>query len=109
MIKAVIRYGVHSVELTATGHAGYAPEGQDIVCAAVSVLLDTLAAVWHGREGCGITRRPGDYRFRLTWPGDETHGEIPFVVAGLRLLAAAYPRHVSVDIRFDDITPTRRG
>ena len=29
--------------LEASGHAGYAPAGQDIVCAAVSVLAQTLA------------------------------------------------------------------
>lgn len=30
--------------ITVTGHAGHAPPGQDIVCAAVSVLVQTLAA-----------------------------------------------------------------
>lgn len=30
--------------ITITGHAGYAPRGQDIVCAGVSVLVETLAA-----------------------------------------------------------------
>ena len=30
--------------LRITGHAGYAPAGQDIVCAAVSVLTETLIA-----------------------------------------------------------------
>lgn len=30
--------------LTIQGHAGYAPAGQDIVCAAVSVLVQTLCA-----------------------------------------------------------------
>ena len=29
--------------LSVSGHAGYAPEGQDIVCAAVSALVQTLA------------------------------------------------------------------
>ena len=29
--------------IEATGHSGYAEEGQDIVCSAVSVLMETLA------------------------------------------------------------------
>lgn len=44
--------------LTVTGHAGYAPKGEDIVCAGVSALVQTLGlyAMEHGgkteiREG----------------------------------------------------------
>lgn len=32
------------IGVTAEGHAGYAPKGQDIVCAAYSALMVTLAA-----------------------------------------------------------------
>lgn len=32
----------HSNSITIEGHAGYAPRGQDIVCAAVSTLVQTL-------------------------------------------------------------------
>lgn len=40
MIQATVRpYGVR-----VSGHAGYGPEGQDIVCAAVSALVYALAA-----------------------------------------------------------------
>lgn len=31
-------------KITVTGHAGCAPSGQDVVCAGVSVLVETLAA-----------------------------------------------------------------
>lgn len=31
------------MSLQASGHAGYAPKGQDIVCAAVSTLMQSLA------------------------------------------------------------------
>lgn len=42
--------------LTAEGHAGTAAKGQDIVCAAVSALVQTLAA-W-------VTEDPGQRLFR---------------------------------------------
>lgn len=38
MINVTIEQG----KITASGHAGYAPKGQDIVCAAFSVLSLTL-------------------------------------------------------------------
>lgn len=47
MIKATIYRKDHKIcGFTLSGHAGYAPEGADIVCAAVSVLaLNTVNAV----------------------------------------------------------------
>ena len=41
MIK--IRIDVEDMRLEIEGHAGYAPAGQDIICAAVSTLAYTLA------------------------------------------------------------------
>ena len=43
MIRVRVRCGPGGAELTAQGHAGYAPAGQDIVCAAVSTLMQSLA------------------------------------------------------------------
>ena len=45
MIRVRVRCGPGGAELTAQGHAGYAPAGQDIVCAAVSSVLYTLAGL----------------------------------------------------------------
>ncbi|MDO4307766.1 MAG: ribosomal-processing cysteine protease Prp [Eubacteriales bacterium] len=40
MIKITVKKRNHSyVSFTSSGHAGYAEEGQDIVCAAVSALI----------------------------------------------------------------------
>lgn len=38
-----ISVDVEGMRLTAEGHAGYAPHGQDIICAGVSALVCTLA------------------------------------------------------------------
>ena len=40
----MIEVNVQKDSISVTGHAGYAPPGQDIVCAAVSTLIQTLAA-----------------------------------------------------------------
>ena len=42
--------------LEASGHAGYAPAGQDIVCAGASTLMQTLCALLAGEKGflCGV-------------------------------------------------------
>ena len=38
-----IKYSRHETRLQVRGHAGFAPEGQDIVCAGISALLCALA------------------------------------------------------------------
>ena len=49
------------MSLQTSGHAGYAPKGQDIVCAAVSTLMQSLAygpaASCSGNSRCLL--RPG--------------------------------------------------
>ena len=42
MINVYIRKSGNFREIEATGHAKYAPEGQDIVCSAFSMLIYTL-------------------------------------------------------------------
>ena len=39
-----VMHNVRTNEITVSGHAGYADKGHDIICAAVSVLVNTLAA-----------------------------------------------------------------
>lgn len=90
------------LRLTVAGHAGYAPPGQDILCAAASILAESLAQVLQSRDGSGgITAccRRGDGRMELT--ADCAPGQYPQVrawfeptLAGYRLLAQHYPRWV---------------
>lgn len=85
--------------LTAAGHAGYARAGQDIVCAAVSALVETLEAylLLLQMEGAGETQINGDRVAFL--PADENDGRGAFAFdyaeTGLRLIEKQYPNHVS--------------
>lgn len=81
--------------LTVSGHAGYAPAGQDIVCAAVSTAVTmceaTLAAFacdWDGTDDGGTVT--------VTVHGGV--GQVILQAAGrvLRDLAVQYPAHVRV-------------
>ena len=97
--------GGPTLRLEARGHAGYAPAGQDIVCAGASTLMQTLAYllageenahsdVWDEEDGprlavtAGVPRSP--------W----VEGAFAFAKAGFALLAERYPDHV----RFADLS-----
>ena len=101
------------LELRASGHAGYAPRGRDVVCAGVSALLygfvaylEELAPIatagaqgfcgdgslWEASDGDGLlwVRTHG-------MGGRDTDG-FAAVEAGLRLIARAYPDCVTLEI-----------
>mgnify|MGYP004637191889 CR=1 FL=1 len=80
------------------GHAGYAPAGQDIVCAAVSCLMQTLAysaaedehtssCIYQGKEGPVLNVEAGDSVLM--------RDKFELVADGLELLAEQYPENVN--------------
>lgn len=105
MIRITITIDGAAFDLSARGHAGFAQEGPDIVCAGVSTLLDTLADnMAAGAQSGRVTvtrmdRRPGDYRLAATGTGGELPDALPVVARGLRLMEATYPRHVGLTIQ----------
>lgn len=92
--------------LTVEGHAGYAPRGQDIVCAAESVLVQALAGA--------LTRLDKNFLYDFTVDGtpgsgtagitavptprgwDRVRGMFETTMMGYCLLEKAFPEHVSV-------------
>ena len=85
----MIRITVWPEAIRFEGHAGYAPAGRDIVCAAVSALYHTLVV--------NLQDRPGYVQdgTELRCPG--AAAQIAFVARGLEAIAAAYPECVRVE------------
>ena len=91
--------------LEASGHTGYAPAGQDIVCAGASTLMQTLCALLAGEEGTksGAWDEPDGPRLAVTAAAPQkpwVEGAFEFAKAGFALLAERYPDHV----RFADLS-----
>ena len=107
MIKVIYEADPEGGKLTmrAEGHAGYAPAGQDIVCAAVSVLVQTLAnkvdaAARSGRLLASCVQHGETFVVQaLPKPGPNNlmvASWFDFVEEGLRALAEAYPDNVEL-------------
>ena len=91
--------------LEASGHAGYAPAGQDIVCAGASTLMQTLCALLAGEEctKSGVWDEPDGPRLAVTAAAPQkpwVEGAFEFAKAGFALLAERYPDNV----RFADLS-----
>lgn len=100
MIKIIYVADPEGGKLTmrAEGHAGYAPAGQDIVCAAVSCLMQTLAysaaedehtssCIYQGKDGPVVSVETGNSVLM--------QDKFELVADGLTLLAEQYPENVS--------------
>ena len=78
--------------LRAEGHAEFAPKGQDIVCAAVSALMQTLAySLDSGTVTCADDRNLMVVQAKQC---TVSLAKFELVTDGLILLADAYPEHV---------------
>lgn len=87
------------------GHARSAECGKDIVCAAASMLLFTLAEALNGLERSGVVERStfaiDNGSARISWTAAkgreaECVAACKAVCGGFRILAERYPRHVKV-------------
>lgn len=96
MIQIAYRDDGDRFELSADGHAGQAAEGHDIVCSAVSTLVQTLIA--------RLDETGEEYRAELRKGHAEIDGpaaeSFRTVLTGLKEISRAYPEYVKV---------TRRG
>ena len=97
-----------TLRLEAAGHAGYAPAGQDIVCAGASTLMQALVSLLAGEENASsdVWEEPGGPRLAVTAAAPQqpwVEGAFELAKAGFALLAERYPDN----LRFADLS--RRG
>lgn len=88
------------VTVHATGHAGYAEEGRDIVCASVSSLILALSAYAEGERGFSRLGK-GDMLVGLFTKGDEARGAVAVAYYGLLSLQEGLADYVSVEASAD--------
>lgn len=91
----------------ATGHAGWAESGEDIVCAAVSAVLQ---AAWLGLaevRRIDVTGSRSGGRLELAWPHDArddlgAQAIVATAVLSIERMAMQFPDHVRVIIEAAD-------
>lgn len=89
MIQVTYNEAGDEMILRAEGHAGYAEKGKDIVCAAVSVLMQTLACsvgTCMGNDGKGFSV--------VCKKSNDDIAKFELVTDGLALLQREYPENV---------------
>lgn len=92
--------------LLAEGHAGAGAKGQDIVCAAVSMLTQAAvqeavnyASLYDGEQFCILNAEMGDGRLRLDTQASGTAAQawrcaLHMIVTGMEMLKDSHPERV---------------
>ena len=76
--------------ITITGHAGYAPKGQDIVCAAVSTAYHVLTAL----PGIGYCDKDDKCKAWAIIDDESVRTWINTIADVLKRIALSYPDHI---------------
>lgn len=105
MINIWAKYNGEPFRLTAEGHAdaGRNDEGHDLVCCAVSTLIQTLAFSCANLPGVRTDYRKASGFSEILITGTEAHWDtlVPrfeMAIGGLTILAAQYPQNISLTV-----------
>lgn len=84
--------------ITITGHAGYAPQGEDIVCAAISALAQTFIASVEELTDDKIEYEinPGNTVIKLWTLSEKAKTLMESFLLGAKMAAESYPANVKV-------------
>ena len=96
MIKVTYYEEHDEISMKVKGHADYAPYGEDVVCAAVSTLAQTLLAYLN------IDNEKFDYSMRegLIWAyakGSNVRTAFHVIMAGFHLIEENYPDYLTIN------------
>lgn len=81
------------------GHANYAPHGQDIVCAGVTALTQTLVESLETLTGNEIKydMSPGRVDIEIEDPDEDAQLLMDSFLVGIEMIADEFPEHVRVE------------
>ena len=88
----------HSGGVTVSGHAGYAPHGQDIVCAAVSTLVQNMVFSISEltKDKIQYDMQPGSVAIKYGNLSAEAQLLVDSFFIGIRTIADNFPNNVQI-------------
>lgn len=94
----MIQIHVDSTQIVVEGHAGFAPTGQDIVCAGISALTQTLIKalnVLAPRESA-FHIEPGKVVIQFQMHSEKSRLLVSSFFVGVEMIAQEYPENVTL-------------
>ncbi|WP_458457478.1 ribosomal-processing cysteine protease Prp [Pseudobutyrivibrio sp.] len=103
MIKVKFYENNHRYAISTEGHAEYAPIGQDIVCAAVSILMQTYGNYVTEHEenrswiNLEVKLEDGESNVEVLDPEDSIKDIYYMTMEGLEDIQRVYPAYISLE------------
>ena len=95
MTKVTYYHKADEVSVEITGHAGYAVEGSDIVCSAISMLIQTLIAYMEACCKCEYSIKTA--HVWMYAKGRDAQTALGVIMTGFWLLEQNYPEYLSIN------------
>ena len=93
------------VEFKVIGHAGYAEEGEDIVCAGISVLtintINSIESLTDAEFSGESDERTGSIKFKILKSTKESTLLLDAMILGLQMMADNYSEYI--DLKFREV------
>lgn len=98
MINVCVNSTGSTFELEIEGHAQSAPKGEDLICAAATILVRTAAAILQesSKDITEIDISDGKARIKLTEYAPVAVVEMAVIVKGFVLLMQEYPEYIKI-------------
>ena len=98
MINISIKSGGDAIEIRAEGHANAAPKGEDVVCAAATILIRTLAETLTAAVPDMAKADIADGKASISVKGYDPVAAVAIetVCIGFGLLQENYPDHIKI-------------
>lgn len=107
MITVTISRNAEELIVEVSGHSNYAPQGEDIVCAGVSVLTLMCANAAMLSEG-KIKKMCSGYS-KITLPNSENiHFFCEALVEAFNIMASKYPEYICVNAPAVGVTKSKK-
>lgn len=102
MTKVYLKDKNGQKEICCEGHSGYGVQGEDIVCAAISILVYSFSKVCeyldridHIQINC-LEEESGKFSIRISDPLNETGNAYRMLVEGIEALEKNYEKNVKI-------------
>ncbi len=94
-------FGDHILKVRASGHSGFAEEGSDIVCAAISALVQAaeLGLEKAARLNVKSNTRDGFKEFSVSEHNERSDAILETLRISLKEIEKQYPRHLKTEDR----------
>jgi len=90
-----------SVCLEVMGHSGFAVKGKDIVCAAVSTVIQHTARILSKRKQCYCEKSDGFLKMIVLHEDDLSKLLLDELLESLRDIQAQFPKNLFVEVKED--------